>query len=123
MPTILVVDDEQEVRAVVSRFFKKKGYEVVVAEDAEEAIGLLEKERVDAVLLDIELPGMSGVEALGRIRARWRDMPVVMISGQQDEEVAKDTLRYGAFDYMVKPIDFDYLERTVYLKLVEKLAH
>jgi len=122
MLRILVVDDEEDVLALLARFFRKKGYEVLAAEDAEEALGLLEKHRIDAVLLDIELPGMSGVEALGRIRASWPDLPVVMISGQQDEEVAKDTLRYGAFDYVVKPIDFDYLERTLYLKLVERLA-
>lgn len=122
MPRILVVDDEEDVRAVLSRFFRKKGYDVLDAEDAEEALGVLEKQPIDAVLLDIELPGMSGVEALGRMRASWPDLPVVMISGQHDEEVAKDTLRYGAFDYVVKPFDFDYLERTVYLKLVERLA-
>jgi DNA-binding NtrC family response regulator len=95
---------------------------VRTAESAEEALGILEKERVDAVLLDIHLPGMSGLDALRRIRTSWPDLPVAMISGQDDEDVAKDALRYGAFDYVIKPIDFDYLERTVYLKLVDRLS-
>jgi len=122
MPRILVVDDEEEIRTLLSRYFSRKNYAVRTAESAEEALGILEKERVDAVLLDIHLPGMSGLDALRRIRTSWPDLPVAMISGQDDEEVAKDSLRYGAFDYVIKPIDFDYLERTVYLKLVERLT-
>ena len=122
MPRILVVDDEEEVRTILSRFFSKKNYEVRTAETAEEAFGVLEKESMDAVLLDILLPGISGLQALARIRTSWPDLPVVVISGQDDEEVAKDSLRAGAFDYVVKPLNFDYLERTVYLKLVERLA-
>ena len=122
MPRILVVDDVKEVRTLLSRFFTKKKYQVRTAETAEEAIRILESESMDAVLLDIHLPGMSGLDALSRIRARWPGLPVVMISGQGDEEVAKETLRAGAFDYVVKPLDFDYLERTIYLKLVERLG-
>ena len=122
MPRILVVDDEKEVRTLLSRFFTKKNYQVRTAVTAEEAIRILETESMDAVLLDIVLPGMSGLEALSRIRTRWPGLPVVMISGQGDEEVAKETLRAGAFDYVVKPLDFDYLERTIYLKLVERLG-
>lgn len=122
MSKILVVDDEEEIRMLLSRFFNKKNYEVRTAESAEEAFGILEKERVDAVLLDIELPGISGLDALRRIRTSWPDLPVVMISGQDDEVVAKDTLRYGAFDYVVKPLDFEYLERTVYLRLFQQLG-
>jgi len=122
MPRILVVDDEKEVCTLLSRFFTKKKYQVRTAETAEEAIRILESESMDAVLLDIHLPGISGLDALGKIRSGWPDLPVVMISGQGDEEVAKETLRAGAFDYVVKPLDFDYLERTIYLKLVERLG-
>jgi len=122
MPRILVVDDEKEIRTLLSRFFTKKNYQVRTAVTAEEAIRILETESMDAVLLDIVLPGMSGLEALSRIRTRWPGLPVVMVSGQDDEEVAKETLKAGAFDYVVKPLNFDYLERTIYLKLVERLG-
>ena len=121
MRRILVVDDDVEIRTLLSRFFTKKKYEVRTAETAEEAIAILEGEDMDAVLLDIVLPGISGLDALAKIRASWPDLPVVMVSGQHDEEIAKETLRAGAFDYVIKPLDFDYLERTVYLKLVERL--
>src|SRR3972149_3355873 len=122
MPRILVVDDEKEIRTLLSRFFTKKNYQVRTAVTAEEAIRILETESMDAVLLDIVLPGMSGLEALSRIRTRWPGLPVVMVSGQDDEEVAKETLKAGAFDYVVKPLKFDYLERTIYLKLAERLG-
>ena len=121
MAQILVVDDEEAVRNILSRFFAKKEYKVLTADTSERAIAILEKEKVDAVLLDIHLPGLNGLETLRKIRASWPDIPVVMISGQQDEDVAKASLEEGAFDYVVKPLDFDYLERTVYLKLVERL--
>jgi len=122
MAQILVVDDEEAVRNILSRFFAKKEYKVLTADTSERAIAILEKEKVDAVLLDIHLPGLNGLETLRKIRASWPDIPVVMISGQQDEDVAKAALEEGAFDYVVKPLDFDYLERTVYLKLVERLV-
>ena len=121
MAQILVVDDEEAVRNILSRFFAKKEYKVLTADTSERAIAILEKEKVDAVLLDIHLPGLNGLDTLRKIRASWPDIPVVMISGQQDEDVAKAALEEGAFDYVVKPLDFDYLERTVYLKLVERL--
>ena len=121
MAQILVVDDEEAVRNILSRFFAKKEYKVLTADTSERAIAILEKEKVDAVLLDIHLPGLNGLDTLRKIRASWPDIPVVMISGQQDEDVAKTALEEGAFDYVVKPLDFDYLERTVYLKLVERL--
>lgn len=122
MAKILVVDDEEEVRKLLSRFFVAKGYQLLATGTAEKAIAILENEKVDAVLLDINLPATNGLEALRKIRASWPELPVLMISGQQEEDVAKATLEEGAFDYVVKPFDFDYLERTVHLKLAEKLA-
>ena len=121
MAQILVVDDEEAVRNILSRFFTKKQYKVITAETSEQAISTLEREKVDAVLLDIQLPGLNGLETLRKIRATWPDVPVVMISGQQEEAVAKKALQEGAFDYVVKPLDLGYLERTVYMKLVERL--
>jgi len=89
MAQILVVDDEEAVRNILSRFFTKKQYKVITAETSEQAISTLEREKVDAVLLDIQLPGLNGLETLRKIRATWPDVPVVMISGQQEEAVAK----------------------------------
>lgn len=122
MPRILVVDDEEEVRNVLSQFFQKKGYEVLAADSGAEALSTLERRPVDAVLLDIRMPGMDGLATLRRLKASYPAMPVVMVSGETDEEVAKAALKEGAFDYIVKPPDFAYLERTVFLKLFQALA-
>ena len=121
MARILIVDDEREVRDVLSQFFTRKNYEILTAESGEEALATLDQEQVDAVLLDIRMEGMDGLETLRRIRRKWHGLPVVMVSGQDDEDLAKETLEEGAFDYVLKPIKLEYLERTLYLKLAEKL--
>ena len=121
MPRILIVDDEQEVRNLLARFFGRKNYTVLAAETGDECLAILERDRVDAVLLDLHMPGMSGLEALRKIHAIHPDLPVVMVTGETDEDLAKATLKEGAFDYVMKPMNFDYLERTIYMKLAEQL--
>jgi DNA-binding response OmpR family regulator len=121
MTRILVVDDEQDIRDVLTRFFTGKGYEVLTAESGEASLQTLEKEKVDAVLLDIRMPGLGGVETLRRIRNKWPALAVVMVSAEDDEDVARQTIQDGAFDYVVKPLELGYLERTLYLKLVHEL--
>jgi DNA-binding NtrC family response regulator len=121
MPRILVVDDEPEIRDLLRRFFTRKQYTVLTAESGAECLATLDRDEVDAVVLDLAMPGMSGMEVLSEIRAKQPDLPVVMVTGITDEELAKETLRQGAFDYVMKPMNFDYLERTLYIKLAEKL--
>ena len=121
MPRILVVDDEQDILDILSRFLTIKNYDVLTSETCEEALATLAQEKVDLVLLDINMPGMSGLEALRSICAAEPGLPVVMVSGQGDEEVARSTLKEGAFDYVTKPVNLDYLERTLYMTLFDKI--
>lgn len=121
MPRILVVDVEPEIRYLLRRFFTKKNYTVVTAETGAECLAILKKEEIDAVLLDFVMPGVTGLEALQKIQALHPDLPVVMVTSETDEDLAKTTLEQGAFDYVMKPMNFDYLERTIYLKLAERL--
>ena len=121
MPRILVVDVEPEIRDLLRRFFTKKNYTVVTAETGAECLAILKKEEIDAVLLDFVMPGVTGLEALQKIQALHPDLPVVMVTSETDEDLAKTTLEQGAFDYVMKPMNFDYLERTIYLKLAERL--
>jgi YesN/AraC family two-component response regulator len=78
-----------------------------------DALRLLGHGAPDAIFLDIDMPGLSGLDALPAIRALAPDAKVVMVSGIHDEAVAKQTLARGAFDYMVKPLDLTYLGRTL----------
>ncbi|MBD3379158.1 MAG: response regulator [Candidatus Omnitrophica bacterium] len=114
---ILVVDDEKAVRDALEAFLKKKGYEVSAAGTADECLDLLAKERPRVILLDIRMPGMSGVEAIKKIREIDAEVGIIMVTAVVDEEVAKETIRLGASDYIVKPFDLDYLERTLTVKL------
>jgi DNA-binding response OmpR family regulator len=111
---ILVVDDDQAICDVLGEFLGELGFEVKDAPGGVEALAQMERDPPDVVLLDIRMPGMDGVETLRRIRQITATMPVLMITGNDDVETAKDTVRLGAFDCVAKPFDFGYLERAVH---------
>ena len=101
---VLVVDDERSLRLTVSAFLAKAGHDVRVAEDAEEALGLLETRPVDVVLSDIILPRMTGLKLLRRIRDLWPETRVILMTGEPTSETASEGDDAGAFAYLTKPI-------------------
>jgi DNA-binding response OmpR family regulator len=115
---LLIVDDEQSVREVLSEYFTGQGYEVESAQDGAEALVAVLRYRPDLVLLDIQMPGLDGVETLRRVRAVAPAVPVIMVTANEDVDLARDTLKLGALDYVAKPFDFAYLERAVMAGLV-----
>lgn len=104
---ILVVDDEPGVRSVLGAILGDEGYEVFTASSGEEAVETMAGASFDAVLLDVWLPGMDGMETLGIVREKWRDVAVVMISGHGTIETAVRATRAGAFDFVEKPLSLD----------------
>jgi CheY-like chemotaxis protein len=106
---VLVVEDEPQVRAVLGDFLKEMGHEPVYARSAEAALGNLRLERPDAVLLDLDLPGLSGLDFLRLEPVRDSGLPIVALSGVASEAQAQECLRLGAFDFMGKPVPFDLL--------------
>jgi DNA-binding response OmpR family regulator len=115
---VLIVDDEQAVLEVLGEYFTSQGYDVNTAPGGAEALSMAQRARPDVVLLDIRMPGMDGVEVLRRLRQRDEDVPVIMVTGNEDVALAREALKLGAFDYVAKPFDFRYLERTVVAALV-----
>jgi DNA-binding response OmpR family regulator len=108
---ILIVDDEPDVVAVLTAFFSESDrYEIMTAQQGADAVMIANFHRPDAVLLDIAMPGMDGVKVLRAIRAMDSTIPVVMITANADEKIARDTLTIGAFDYVPKPFNFDVLD-------------
>ncbi len=107
--TVLVVDDEQNILTSVSRALGLEGYDVEVAETAEIALETLGKQSFDAILLDVQLPGMDGLEMLHALRKREISTPVIMMSGHATIEVAMEATRRGADDFIEKPIGSDRL--------------
>ena len=110
---ILVVDDEAPVREVLTEYFATEGYDVEVAGSGIEALTAIRDGRADLVLLDVRMPGLDGVQVLRRIRELTESVPVIMVTANEDVGLAKETLKLGAFDYVAKPFDFDYLDRAV----------
>ena len=106
--TLLVVDDGDENRDMLSRRLARRGFNVLTAEDGERALEVVGKDAVDLVLLDIMMPGMDGVEVLRQLRQRWNqtEMPVIMQTAKSDSTDVVEALDAGANDYVTKPIDF-----------------
>ncbi len=102
---ILVVDDEESLRLTMKLKLKAAGFDVDVAEDGEAAIEKLKLQKFDAILLDINMPRMSGIEALAIIRQQFPQTETIMLTGFADFSTAIDCLKNGARDYLVKPID------------------
>ena len=110
---ILVVDDEAPVREVLTEYFSTEGYAVEAAGSGVEALTAVRNGRADLVLLDVRMPGLDGVQVLRRIREIDDRVTVIMVTANEDVGLAKETLKLGAFDYVAKPFDFDYLDRAV----------
>lgn len=115
--SLLVVDDEEGIRRVLKIFFTRKGYKVFEAENGEEALQLTRSEKISAVLLDIKMQGMDGLETLKRLLEINPKLGVVMITAVQDDDKVKKAIELGAYGYVLKPFDFLYLELVVMSKL------
>jgi len=118
MKKILIVDDEKPVCDMLEKFLIKKGYETVIALSGEEAIRKVNEERPHLILLDIRMPGMDGIETLKKIREIDKKVGIVMITAVKDDDVGRKCAELGAYDYITKPLDFEYLERVLLIKLL-----
>jgi DNA-binding response OmpR family regulator len=110
---VLVVDDEPHIVEILMEFLAAQGYEAVGTHGAADAFRQMEAALPNVLLLDISMPLVDGMTVLRRVRALYPRLPVIMVTANTDEELAKDTLRRGAFDYVVKPFDFAHLARVV----------
>jgi two-component system nitrogen regulation response regulator GlnG len=104
---VLIVDDDESVRWVLKKSLEKAGHETVLAKDAHEAFELLNAGDISIVLMDIRMPGMSGLDALDKIRAEGRTISVIIMTAQATMQNAVEAMRRGAFDYITKPFDLD----------------
>jgi DNA-binding response OmpR family regulator len=117
MQRVLVVDDEPEAVELLQKFLIAKGYEVLTASDGEEALRKVKAERPHVILLDMRMPKMNGLEVLRRVREIDHEVGVIMVTAVMEEETGRQALQMGAFDYITKPLDFEYLELSLCVKL------
>lgn len=107
---ILVIDDEVLIGELVCEFLNSIGYRTSTVPSAKEALEKVETENPDLVLLDVLMPEMGGIECLQKIRKIKPAAIVIMVTAVHDESTAKQAITLGAYDYLTKPIDFDYLK-------------
>ena len=112
---ILIVDDEPDVLKLLHEALTLRGYDVRLASSGDEALDVIERENsINMVLLDVILPGRSGVETLKELKQRHPQLAVILMSAVADSHVAHHARRLGAFDYILKPLDYDQLELLLF---------
>ncbi|MEO0250227.1 MAG: ATP-binding protein [candidate division WOR-3 bacterium] len=113
--TVLVIDDEQTMREGCSRILSKRGWSVLVAENGEKGLSQIQThhDQIDAVLLDLMMPGVSGMEVLEQTRLLDPDLPVIVITGYATVESAVEAMKKGAYDFIPKPFTPDQLRLVV----------
>lgn len=119
---ILVVDDEESIVGLLKEFLTSKGYEVDTATNGQTAIAKMKEMRPHIVLLDIIMPGMNGFDTLKEMKKIDPAIAVIMATAVSDEIVANRTIELGAYDYIMKPIDLNYLETVILAKLVQMMG-
>ncbi len=110
---IFLVDDDENLRAVVERWLRKDGYDVSCLSSGDECLEALGEEAPDAICLDMNMPGLSGIETLERIRERYPAMPVVVLTADETATTAVSAMKLGAHDYLTKPLDATKLLTTL----------
>ena len=112
-PQILIVDDELNIRRILQMAFEKAGYDAVTAEDGRTALMELEKQRFDAVITDVTMPGMTGYELQKLINEAAPEIPVIIMTAFGTIPQAVAAIRNGAFEYITKPFDLEHLKKVV----------
>lgn len=113
MKSVLVIDDDPLIRKTLSSYLSKKGFEALVAEDGEEGLQKYEEHIPDLVILDIRLPDVDGLEVLGRIREKNPNASIIIMTAYDDMKTTIEAIKSGAFEYLVKPLDYVELDLTI----------
>jgi signal transduction histidine kinase len=119
---VLLVDDEPGILKVLGISLADRGYRVLTAENSEEALRVFHEARPDVILTDIKMPGMDGIELLKRIKEESPDTEVIMITGHGEMELAIQSLKYDASDFITKPINDEALDIAL-RRALEKLSY
>ena len=123
-PLVMLVDDEAPFVETMAKRLKKRDLDVITAFSGQEALETLEEhQNVDVVILDVKMPGMDGIETLKKMKAAYPLIEVVMLTAHATVESAIEGMRFGAFDYLMKPCDMEQLMGKVNEAARKKCAH
>ena len=109
--TILVIDDEKNIREGLSMALEDEGYEVITAEDGKKGLEKALYDAVDLIITDLRMPLISGEEILKKVVTELPSIPVIVLTGHGTVELAVEAMRIGAYDFLTKPLDLDRLFR------------
>ena len=113
MTKVLVVDDERKMRRLLQILLERMGIDSVAAESGEEALRCFQAEKIDLILTDLKMPGMTGLELLAKLRELDADVPVILLTAFGTVQTAVDAMKLGAFDYVLKPFDLEAVELII----------
>jgi two-component system chemotaxis response regulator CheY len=124
---VLIVDDEPDVRKVVRMTLEKAGYDVIEAEDGEKAIEAIKADEnpllLDVIICDIRMPKINGVEAINYFQQQWPRVPLIVLTGFPDMDMATGFLKKGIVDYLVKPVEKEKLIGSVAKAFEQREIH
>src|SRR6185436_16017319 len=110
---VLVVDDDEPIRSALKKYLTQQGFEVSTAAGGEEALKLLQKQKIACILLDVKMPGISGVDLVPRLLDIEPNVAILMLTGVTDATSAALCMQRGAMDYLTKPIELSELSRAI----------
>lgn len=113
MPKLLIVDDEQDVCEFVKDFMQERGYEVLTAQNGDDALNIAKAEKPELILLDIKMKGMDGIATLKHLKEIDKNQKVIMVTALNDQDKMDEASRLGVCDYITKPLMLDHLEQAV----------
>ena len=113
MAVVLVVEDHVDTLNLISEVLGQLAYQVQTAETVAQALLRVRENRPNAILLDIKLPDASGTVGLDQLRKLLPTVPIIMLTANTDGDIARDTLKRGAFDYITKPFDIERLRNVL----------
>jgi len=121
-PRVLVVDDEQNIRLTLNALLSRAGYAVTTAATGEDAVALFEREPFDLMLVDLQMPGMKGMEVVAKVREAGHDAIIIVLTGHGSLDSAIEGIRFGIFDYLLKTSDPNHILARVAAGLEERAA-
>jgi DNA-binding response OmpR family regulator len=122
MVKLLIIDDDLQTCDFLKRYLEKRDYEIFIANNDKDAISITKEKKPKIVLLDIRMPGVSGITVLQKIKEFDKDIKVVMMTAVRDESMVELAKEYGASDYIIKPFTLEYLEKEVMTKILKQLV-
>ena len=117
MSKLLIVDDEVEICEFLKSFFEDRDFEVAVANGGSQALEKVADFHPEVVLLDIQMPGMDGLQVLKKIKETYPKVKVIMVTAVETQEKIEEAMRFGADNYITKPLSLEYLEKDVQDKI------